>query len=160
MAPTGTASDAITLAVASGFTGTLQLSCTGLPQNTACGFQPESITFTGAGNSASTTLSIQTGTSASAIVPPLFRSNARLTALAGIFWLPALLLAGFTRRTRRLYPRAYMLLLAILVGGFCATVTACGSSAPITPAGTSTIQVVATGPSGFTQTTSVTLTVQ
>jgi MBG domain (YGX type)/Bacterial Ig-like domain (group 3)/FG-GAP-like repeat len=156
----GSASDAITLAAASGFTGTLQLSCTGLPQNAICSFQPASVTFTGASNSTSATLSVQTGASASAIPPSLFRSNPRLAALAGIFWLPSLLLAGFAQRARKLHPRTHMLLLAILFGGLCTLVTACGSSAPTTPAGTSTIQVVATGPSGFTQTTSVTLTVQ
>jgi hypothetical protein len=36
VASSGSASDTITLAAASGFTGTLQLSCAGLPQNATC----------------------------------------------------------------------------------------------------------------------------
>lgn len=156
----GSASDTITLAAASGFTGTLQLSCTGLPQNTICSFQPASVTFNGLSNSASAIMTVQTGTSASVLAPSLFHSNPRLAALAGIFWLPAVLLAGFARRARKLHRHLYMLLFAVLLGGLCTLITACGSSAPMTPAGTSTLQVVATGPSGFTQITAVTLTVQ
>jgi hypothetical protein len=160
VASSGSASDTITLAAALGFTGTLQLSCAGLPQNATCSLQPASATFTGASNSASATLSVQTGVHASATSLQLFRSAPRLTSLAGFFWLPALLLAGFAQRARKLQPHIHLLLFAIRLGGFCTLVTACGSSAPMTPAGTSTIQVVATGPSGFTQTSSITLTVQ
>jgi hypothetical protein len=163
VAPSGSVSDTLTLTAASGYTGTLQLSCTGLPQDATCSFQPSSVTFTGTGNSTNVMLSVQTGISARAIVPHFFpSSNRNLTALAGIFWLPVLLLCGFAPRTRRLHLHG-RLLLALLVGGLCTFVTACGSSPaspPQTPAGTSTFQVVAAGPSGISQTTSLTLTVR
>jgi hypothetical protein len=161
-APTaGTASDALTITAAAGFAGTLQLSCTGLPQNAICSFQPASVTFPVAvGNSASTTVTIQTGASAAAAPPPPSRHN--LAALAELFWLPALLLAAVARRSRKLHPRAHLLTLALLLAAVCTSLTACGShpAPPTTPAGTSIVHLVATGPSGFSQNTTLTLTVQ
>jgi hypothetical protein len=157
----GSVTDALSLSVASGFSGTLQLSCMGLPQGAACSFQPSSITFTGTNNAANTTLTVQTGMSASAVASPLYPFNGHnLTALAGLFGLPSLALLGFTWKTRRLHPR---ILLLLMLACTCAGLTACGSTSPTlpqSPIGTSTVQVVASDSSGFSQTTSLNLTVQ
>jgi len=152
VAPAGSVSDALTLTAASGFTGTLQFSCTGLPADAICSFSPTSYTFTGSSNSASVTMTVLTGVSASAGQGPLARPG--LTALAGVLFVPLLVLLGGRRRTR-----VQLLMFLLVLGGVCGLVTACGSS-PQSPAGTSTVQVVASGASGFQQTTSVTLTVQ
>jgi hypothetical protein len=152
VAPSGSVSDALTLTAASGFTGTLQFSCGGLPADATCSFSPASYTFTGSSNSASVAMTVQTGVSASAGQGPLARPG--LTALAGVLCVPLLALLGGRRR-----PRVQLLMLVLLLGSACGLVTACGSS-PESPAGTSTVQVVASGTSGFQQTTSVTLTVQ
>jgi hypothetical protein len=150
--PAGSVSDALTLTAANGFTGTLQFSCGGLPAEATCSFSPGSYTFTGNSNSASVTMTVQTGVSASAGQGPLARPG--LTALAGVLCVPLLVLLGGRRR-----PRVQLLIFALLLGGACGLVTACGST-PQTPAGTSTVQVVTSGASGFQQTTSVALTVQ
>jgi hypothetical protein len=97
-------------------------------------------------------MTVQTGVSASMGRVPLPRPG--LTALAGVLCLPLLVVFGGNKR-----PRVPLLMFVLLLGGVCGLVTACGSS-PQTPAGTSTVQVVASGTSGFQQTTSVTLTVQ
>jgi hypothetical protein len=157
----GSVSDALTLTAANGFTGTLQFSCSGLPADATCSFAPASYTFTGSSNSASVTMTVQTGVSASAGAGPLVRPE--LTALARMVCVPLLLLLGGRRR-----PRVHLLMLVLMLGGVCGLMTGCGSSSPQTPGGsspqtptgTSTVQVVASGMSGFSQATSVTLTVQ
>ncbi len=153
VAPAGSVSDALTLTAASGFTGTLTFSCGGLPADASCSFLPASYTFSGSSNSASVTMTVQTGVSASAGTGPLAWPG--LTALAGVVCVPLFVLLGVRRR-----PRVQLLMFVLLLGGVCGLMTACGSSSPQTPAGTSTVQVVASGASGFQQTTSVTLTVQ
>lgn len=140
--------------MASGFTGTLTFSCTGLPQEAACSFSPATYAFTGTTNTASVTMTVQTGVSAREATPPLFGRGTGPVTLAGIFGLPGL-------RRRRLWTRP--ILLTVALGIACGMVTACGSSSPAppqSPAGTSMVQVTASGPSGFSQTASVTLTVQ
>jgi hypothetical protein len=156
--PAGSVTDAVNLAAVTGFTGMLTFSCTGLPQDATCSFSPSTYTFSGTANSTSVTLTVQTGVSASVGAGPLTRPG--LTALAGLFGLPGLLVLTLGVRRRGLWMR--LILLTVALATVCGTVTACGSSPapPQSPAGTSTVQVTASGPSGFSQTASVTLTVQ
>lgn len=63
VAAAGSVTDALTLTAASGFTGTLQFSCGGLPADASCSFSPASYTFTGTGNSTRVTTTVQTGAS-------------------------------------------------------------------------------------------------
>jgi hypothetical protein len=56
----------VNLTSAPGYTGTIQLSCSGLPQNASCSFQPASFAFTGSTSSSSASLTIQTGVSSQA----------------------------------------------------------------------------------------------
>jgi hypothetical protein len=87
-----------------------------------------------------------------------------MTALAALLVVPGLFGGALLRRRRM--PRLYWHVLSVVVlGVVCAAMTACGSSpkgstSTQTPAGSSTFRVVASGASGFSQSTSITLTVQ
>jgi hypothetical protein len=163
VASSGSVTDAMSLAAAAGFTGTLTFSCTGLPVEATCSFSPATYTFSGTANTASVTMTVQTGVTAHETAPALF-GRGTWPALAGVFGLPGLLALSLGAHRRRLWMR--LTLLTVALGIACGMVTACGSSpntppkSPASPAGTSTVQVTASGPSGFSQTASVTLTVQ
>ena len=154
----GSAAEALTIASLPGYTGTVQFTCSGLPANAACTFQPATITFPDTSNTGSVTLTIDTGTTASLKVPslPAFREHQILFAVS-FFWLPGLPLLWFRkRRIGSILPSLLMFLVLCAVAG---GLTGCGGP-PTTPAGTSTIQVIATGSGGLSLTTSLTLVVQ
>jgi hypothetical protein len=158
-------SDALSLTVVPGFVTTLTFSCTGLPAEATCSFSPASYTFAGATNVANVTMTVQTGVSARSTPPAPFGPKTGPVTLAGAFGLSGLFALSLGARRRRLWMR--LTLLTVALGIACGMVTACGSSPaassaalPQSPAGTSTVQVTASGPSGFSQTASVTLTVQ
>ena len=170
VATAGSAVDQLNLAPAPGFTGTVQLSCSGLPQNAACSFQPASVAFTGSTSASSASLTIQTGVSSQAALQhshPDSREGAAST-LAAVFWLPCILLTTIARRRRRVgFGAAKLLGLALLLAAIGAALNGCGggsSKSPPptsrTPTGTYTIELVTSGPDGFSQTTSLNLTVQ
>jgi MBG domain (YGX type)/Bacterial Ig-like domain (group 3)/FG-GAP-like repeat len=162
----GTTTDTLTVAAAPGYVGTLQFSCTGLPQNSACSFQPASVAFNGMNSPATVTLTIQTGQSSVAAirdkVPPLPDDMPLIPAMA--FWFPGWFATalGGRPRSRRFRLRGVTLALLMLAAG-CA-ITACGggngTANSKTPAGTSTFQVNVTGNGALTQSIDLTLTVQ
>ncbi len=164
VATSGSATDSLSLAAATGFTGTIQFSCIGLPKYATCSFSPSSVTF-GNSASASTTLTIQTGVSASLIRSNLFPQR-NVTALATLFCLPGLCLLPFARR--RLPKLLSGTLLMLLIAAACTSVTACAgspqspaaASSTQTPAGSSAVQVISTGPGGLSQTINLNVTVQ
>jgi hypothetical protein len=169
VAQAGSVTDTLNLSPAPGYTGTMQLSCSNLPQSAACSFQPSSIVFTGNNGSASATVTIQTGVSTQGALLPLLRgrSENRAGVLAIAMWVPGLFAAGIARRRRTTGSRMDKLLLLMLLCGMTASLTACGgSSTPSsgatgrTPAGAYTVQLVATGPNSLSQTTNLNLTVQ
>jgi hypothetical protein len=167
VAQAGSVTDALSIAVAPGYSGTVTFSCTGLPHNAACSFQPSSVAFTGTSTTANVTMTIQTSTTASVSAPALLPfENRRTIALAATLWMPGLFAAAVARRRRS--SRLQKLLTLLLLCGLASALTACGSSpsssssssSSQTPAGSSTVQVIASGPGGLAQTTSLTLTVQ
>jgi hypothetical protein len=169
VAAAGTASDILKLAVAPGYAGTLQLTCTGLPQNATCTFAPSSVVFSGTSNSSTSTLTITTGTSASLSLPSSLFGGSRAITWAATLGLPGLLGLALASRRRKLKVALRTMALLLLLGGFANALTGCGGSNPgssnsgsgtSTPSGTYTVQVVATGGSGITQTTSLSVTVQ
>ncbi|AXC15111.1 regulator of chromosome condensation, RCC1 [Acidisarcina polymorpha] len=171
VANAGSVVDQVNLTPAPGYTGTVQLSCSGLPQNSSCDFQPASVAFTGSTSSSSASLTIQTGVSSSAAVqhPHSDGREGPAGTLAAVFWAPGLFLATFVRRRRSVRTRAgKLLVLAFLLCGMGAALGGCGGGssstnpAPTmqTPAGTYTVQLVTSGPGGFSQTASLNLTVQ
>jgi hypothetical protein len=153
----GSVSDKIMFNGAPGFTGTLQFSCIGLPAQSTCSFQPASLSLSNSAETGSTTVTIQTGASASVAIPHLFPSRGA-TACGMLFWLPGLYLAPLLRRKRLAHVTSALTLL-FLLASICSTLAACGSQ-PQTHVETSTVQVVASSSSGFTQATSISLTVQ
>ena len=141
----------VTASSASGFNGTVDLSCSGLPSNAHCGFAPTSISLASA-TSASSTLTVTTMSSATLpllLWPPLVR--------LGLYSLPTveLLLAAWVFAfvvlfvTRRRFVRLPLTLAAALFLGLIVCVFAgCGGGSnggggtPSTA--TYTVQVVAT----------------
>jgi len=168
VAQTGTVSDVLTASVAPGYSGTVQFSCTGLPVNAACVFSPSSIAFGGTTASATTTLTIHTGGSASLALPPVPFSHPDGISWATALYLPGLLALGLASRRRKLTAAmsATGLMLLLCLGAM--SLVGCGGasgssitppSSPPTPSGVYQVQVVASGPSGLTQTTSLSVTV-
>jgi hypothetical protein len=95
------------------------------------------------------------------------RSENRAVVLAAVVWMPGLFVAAIARRRRTKGTRLDNLLLLTLLCGIAAGLTACGgSSTPSsgstgrTATGAYTVQVVASGPNGLSQTTNLNLTVQ
>jgi uncharacterized membrane protein len=164
----GSVSDVLTLAVASGYSGTLQFTCNGLPQNATCSFSPSSVAFTGSTSSATSTLTVQTGGVASLSLPASHFGGSRTTTWAAMLGLPSLLALALASRRRRLGAALRMMALLLLLCGAANSLTGCAgggssgskSSSTTTPPGTYTVQVVTSGASGLTQTTSLSVTVQ
>jgi hypothetical protein len=164
----GSVTDTVNLSSAPGYSGTTQLSCSNLPQFATCTFVPSFFLFAAGSNSGSATLTIQTGASAQGALRPLLpgSSKDKFAILATVIWLPGLLATAITGRGRKTGTRMDRLSLLLVLCCMTAGLTACsgpssGSSGGtgLTPAGTYAMQVVATGPTGLSQTTNVNLTV-
>ena len=134
-----------------GYLSTVTFSCTNLPANTKCTFAPATVAFTSAA-SVSTVLALTLNTGvAGAIAPAL---SPRSTAVA---WA-ALLMCLIPLARRR---RFASLLSLVVLGALLASATGCGGGyAPGTSApGNYTVNVVATGSNGSTQTSTIQLTI-
>jgi hypothetical protein len=169
--------DTLTLTPVGGYTGTLQFSCTNLPQNATCSFQPSTVTLTGTGGPQTVVATIQTagGTAELRLANPSPAQNGPVSP-AVVFWGSGLLTMALATKKRRRFLRSYHLpvLLALLAGS--GLMIACGgggsasqSTAPptaptspssVTPAGTSTVQIAASNSGTKVQSFTVTLTVQ
>jgi hypothetical protein len=160
----GTVTDNFSVEVPSGYAGTLQFSCTGLPQNTNCSFLPPSVTFSGGTTTASTVLTLTTGQTARMNSSPFENTEAHTVRWAAVFALPGLLPLLVARRRRRLSARLRAMSLLLLLCSASVWFTGCGgsnkSSSPVTPSGNYTMQVMASGPSGVSQSTAVIVTVR
>jgi hypothetical protein len=163
----GTATDTFNLAAVTGYTGTLQLSCNGLPQNANCSFEPASITFSGGTTAASTVLTVGTGGLARLDSLPLENKKADALRWAATFF-PGMLALLAARRRRR-WSAWLRMISALVVCGAGIGFTGCGgngsssptqSTNPVTPSGQYNIQVIATGASGVSQSIAISLTVQ
>jgi len=162
----GTVTDTIRIAPAAGTVGTLQLSCSGLPQASTCSFQPATITLGGANTPTSVVLTIQTGTSTTAsLQTPQQNKRGNLPLVfAAIFWIPGSIIAAikpWNGKSSSKYRLLLLLTMLIGLGGM----TACSggsasSSNSSTPKGLSTVQVMAAGAGSLTQTVNLTLNVQ
>ena len=146
----------LTVTAVNGYAQSVQLTCTGLPDNTACVFAPASVTPSGIG--AASTLSISTlgpnaGTVNAQAVLRAMQGAALFGSLGGLLLVP---------RRRKLALALGLIMLAGCGGGG-------GSGSPIAPVrtsaqattslGTTTVSVVAKGADGTTHTLSLTLVV-
>ena len=165
VAQTASVTDTLTVTAAPGYTATLQLSCSGLPMETSCNFQPSSVSLTGTNSPSTVLLTIQTGASATAALrrsKTPSHSNwpllpAMVVGIPGLFSAARLL--RFSGRANR---AQNFLLFTFLLVGF-GTLLACGGGSNTsngTPTGTSIVQVLISGGSSISQTVSLTLTVQ
>jgi hypothetical protein len=163
--------DTITITPMDGYSGTLQFSCTGLPQNTTCSFQPSTVILIGTSGPQTTVVTIQTAGSTAALGA---ENNPLL--LATVFWIPGLFAMGLAGRKRRGSAPVYhpVILLALFAG--ISILAGCGGgsspaqsttptapstpSGPLTPAGTSTVKITAASSGTTVQSFTLTLTVQ
>ena len=167
----------LTYTPSGGYTGTINLSCSGLPANSRCvftlnGAPIDSLTFTGNNQPVSVVLTFETDVNihiqlarmgtAPAPLPP----DAILPAIA-FWWSGSLLgLAAFPRK-RKMSPKNQrwfgLCLLALLTGAVAAGMAGCGGSGGfgtyVTPVGSSTVTVSATSASGTVQTLSIGITI-
>jgi hypothetical protein len=172
VAPGSSVTDTITVTPMGGYSGSLQFSCTGLPQNATCSFQPATVTVTGTGGPQTTVVTIQTaGSTADLGTPPVPEKSPLLPAAA--FWAPGLLSMAFARKKARISSRRSYLLLTFVLSGAILTLAGCGGggsssptkvpstpNTPVTPAGTSTVQITAANSGTAVQSFTLTLTVQ
>jgi hypothetical protein len=162
----GSVTDTLTFTPAGGYTGTLQLSCSGLPQNASCSFQPASVTLTASGGAQTTQLAIQTaGNAAHLRLLPWDNSMEP----AAVFWLPGLFLLRVTRRRSRRAKGSVAVVVLTWIGCV-AVLGGCGGggsttqttppAGPVTPSGTSTVTVTASASGSSVQVVTLKLTVQ
>ena len=163
----GTASDVLTLAVVPGYSGTLQFICNNLPLNATCSFASSSVVFTGGTSSATSTLTIHTGNVASLSLPSSPFRGSRTTTWVATLGLPGLLALALATRRRKLRLTLPTMALVLFLCAATSSLSGCATSSPSnstpsspTPSGTYTVQVVTSGPSGLTQTTNLSITVQ
>jgi subtilase family serine protease len=156
----------ITATAASGFTGTVALTCAVTPSNLSdpptCSFTPSAtITLTTTTTSGQSTLTVKT-TAKSALFKPMSRPagpNWFLMSEVGAY-IACFFLLGLSAQKRRSLLFLAMLLFAVMAVG-----TGCGSSNssasnPGTATGAYTVTVTATPSSGAAQTTAIAVNVQ
>ena len=171
----GSVTDTLTITSMGGYSGALQFSCTGLPQNATCSFQPATVTVSGTSGPQTTVVTIQTAgvprhCDATSSLPV---NNPVLPAAA--FWAPGLLTMALCRQKAQAFSSRACHLVVLLslvrwdvatermwrrefLGSIdCARVKA---SASVTPAGTSTVKIAAANSGSTVQSFTLTLTVQ
>ncbi|ADW67776.1 SGNH/GDSL hydrolase family protein [Granulicella tundricola] len=139
-----TGSEALTVATVGGLSGTVSLSCAPLPSPLTCTFSPATLTFAGANNTLTSTLTVNTaGVNISQLNRTRPGSNT-LQAIAACSLLPFFGVLVFRRRHLRSLPLLCLLLL--FSSGAVLGLSGCsGSSSANAPKGLYTIPVTATG---------------
>jgi hypothetical protein len=161
-APGSTGTTQVTIATSTGFTGTINLACAGLPSKASCGFVPSSLTANGTSTQTTVGITVTTVAPVTALRSPL-QTNflARLSAGAGLVFSVVLLGGGKFGRKRGL-PLLLMLLLTVVLPA-CGGGGGGGSQSPPPSPGTPTgsFNVVVNASSGSTTSSSgFTLVVQ
>ncbi len=161
-------STTITLTPTGGYSGTLNLSCSGLPAYSTCTFSPSSLSPDGSNTAVTSSLTIATNVATAALQPgdmPGRPHNSLVYAAASFAGL--LFLCGFRRRkaAAQRFGSALFLVLLLALSGSALLVSGCGGSAStttktsVTPAGTSTVVVSAGATGGTAQTLNLTVTI-
>jgi len=143
------------------YNGTVTFSCTGLPSKAACNFSNPSLTPDGNAQMTSTLTITTTAATTSGMLTPMqgnpwmdnpWTGNTSLLASFSLVGTFGLMLAGFSKKNRRL-----AVVLGVLAVGMMIFTVGCGGSSstpppvqtiPGTPAGTYTVTVTATGTAG------------
>jgi hypothetical protein len=163
--PGSSGSTSVTVSSSTGFSGTISLSCSGLPSGAACQFSPSSITAAGSANSTASTITVATTAASTAAIMPQSESHPHLTrwlAMGSFLFFSAVLIgAPAWRRTPRLLVTvvALIILAPACGGGGSSNQQTPPPQNPGTPTGAYNVTVTAT--SGSTaSTTGFTLVVQ
>jgi hypothetical protein len=151
-----TESTTVTITGAGGYTGTVALSCSGLPSNATCVFDQSQVSVSAQGPTASAHLKIQTTTAQARSAHPL-PSPLAPAILALVFWCPGGLtgLVVFVRKGR-VGGWQRMVLFCLLVlgsGALAAGLSGCGGGSMSATPITSQVTLVATGTAGSATTT-------
>ncbi len=160
-APGGSGSSSVSVSSSTGFTGSVSLSCSGLPTGAKCQFSPATITAPGTLATSSSTITVTTTAAAAASLKPGQTHSARWLFLA-TFTFASIFLTGVRRRSPLpllLLPLALLILLPACGGGGGGSSTPPPPAVTPTPAGTYNIVVSATSGSSAS-TTGFTLVVQ
>ena len=163
VAPGQAATSSLTLTSTNGYSGTVALSCSGLPAGATCSFSPSSVALT-SGQTLSSFLVIQTVQDVAQLKPPV---RARHSLASGeslaMFLLPGCwLLGGFSRGRRRSRSRASGLWLsAVLMTVSLGILLGCGSSGSASTGTPTSSNFTVTASDGkITQSATYTLVVQ
>jgi hypothetical protein len=143
------------------YAGTITFACSGLPANAACSFSPSTVTANGC--STGTTVALSITTAQGNVTTSGFGGfgNGRWQLVAMFPAVGLALLIGLRRRKAGMRYGQIWMGLALLIG--LSSLMACTGSklnAPLTPSGTSTVTVTATGSAGTTSSFTVPLTVK
>lgn len=148
-----------TVAPQNGFNSAVSFSCSGLPAEAACSFNPNSVTPNGA--AVSSTLTVTTNAKSAALRAPKLSSERPTFAVL----FPVLAILGFAALGRR-GPRGLQLLGLLIFLMLASGLTSCGGGNtaggnPGTPLGTSTVTVSAStsGAGAINHTATLTITV-
>jgi hypothetical protein len=143
--------------VQSVYTGSIAMSCSGLPANASCSFSPASLVGSGCSTTSTVALSILTQKGSSSTLAGL--GGGRL--LGSVVAMVLALFVGLRRRAMRGRLSGLLALLLLLAG--MTGLSGCGNTGTLvapTPSGTYTVVVTATGSTGITSSFNVPLTVQ
>jgi N-acetylneuraminic acid mutarotase len=153
-----------------GYSGTLTLSCSGLPANSQCvftlnGTAISQVTLTGNNQPVSVVLTIDTdvkGTQARIDPSETPLRSGRILAAMAFLWPETLVGIVALRRRRKIFSenqrRLGLCLCALVIGtlaGMAGCISGCGSVGPRTPIGNSTVTITVTPDSGIAQTLSI-----
>ncbi len=167
---TGTAT--LTLTPAFGYTGTVNLSCGGLPVHSSCNFAPSSVTFNSSGSAVTVILTIATSvhgharTGTVAQLTPLHPLENLPILPAIFFWLPGTGMAladnekNKQRKDRKRSARMLLVVLLLALGAGMLSLVGCGGASFNTPAGQQAVTINAAGSGGISQSIQVNMTVQ
>jgi hypothetical protein len=160
------ATTTITLSGENGYAGTVNLACGTLPAGVTCSFVPASLSVTASASAPTSVLTIDTTAATAALRAPTYPARGSSLPMLAVLslGLPGLLLAGMSKRQRRLLRTLGMLtVMATLIG-----LSACGgsmskasSSTTVAPTGTYTVPVVTLSVAGSTtHTVNLSITLQ
>jgi phospholipase/lecithinase/hemolysin len=124
---TGTAT--LSVATIGGYTGPVTLSCGSLPDQISCSFSPSTLTFLGANNTLTSTLTVNTGAGLKSSLTPArpMSSSSIFQTIATCSLLPLFGLLAFRRKSLRNLP--LLVLFLLLSSGALLGLSGCGSGA-------------------------------
>jgi hypothetical protein len=159
-----TAHMALTVTPATGFSGTVAISCSGVHKaDSVCTLGASTLTFTaGVGSPQTTNLDVTTSLVPIGAVNGHLDEHAAPLLPALSFWIPGLLFGGFGVGGQRNKKEKRLFLVLLLLLGLAGGLAGCGSGRP-QESGTYTIQIQGQGGAGaqsYTQTLQVVINIQ